>query len=125
MIKLFQSENVSRVVMPKDLNSYGTLFGGKLLSWMDELAVILAMKATGKECVTTNFNDIEFKQSVKINDILDIKATIIEIGTCHLKIKIEVHKFKDKKEKEYIAKGTTKFVSLNKQRKACRIQETK
>ena len=93
-MSLFQkTEYVSRVVMPKDLNSYGTLFGGKLLAWMDEVAVILAMKATGKECVTTHFNDIEFKQSVTVNDILDIKANVIKIGMCYLIINIQVHNF--------------------------------
>ena len=74
MESLFKTNTVSRVVMPKDLNSFGTLFGGKLLAWMDELAVILAMKATGKECVTIKFNDIEFKESIVVNEILDIEA---------------------------------------------------
>lgn len=115
------TEEVSRVVMPKDLNSYGTLFGGILLSWMDELAVTLAMKATGKESVTTHFNDIEFKQSVTVNDILDIKANIIKSGMCYLIINIQVHKFIDGKPKEYVAQGTAKFVALDKNKKPCKI----
>ncbi len=108
--------------MPKDLNSYGTLFGGKLLSWMDELAVILAMKATGKECVTTHFNDIEFKKNVTVNDILDIKAKIIKTGRCYLIINIQVHKFLNGKLKEYVAQGTAKFIALDKNKKITSIK---
>ena len=119
--KHYPKEQISKVIMPKDLNSYGTLFGGQILSWMDEISVILALKVTGKECVTTNFDNVEIKKSCFVNDILDIKAEIIEMGRCYLKIKIEVYRFNKDKDNEIIAKGTSKFVALNEKKKPTRI----
>lgn len=99
--------------MAKDLNSYGTLFGGKIVYWMDEIAVILAMQVTGKECVTVNFDKISFKKSLKLNDVLKLKARVIHKGRCHLKIKIEGYKTHFDSPEEYIGDCVAKFATLN------------
>lgn len=115
-------ERSSRLVMPRDLNSYGTLFGGKLLSWMDELAVIFAIKLTGKECVTVSFDRVEFKKNVLVNDILNMKASVLHVGLCHLIIQIMAYKNNNNfEEEDLVASGTVKFVALDENKKPVRI----
>lgn len=116
-------ERTSRIVMPKDLNSYGTLFGGKLLSWMDELAVIFAVKLTGRECVTIKFDNIEFKKNAFVNDILNLSASVTHIGLCHLVIQVQVFKnVHNTDDEELVACGTAKFVALDENKKPVRIK---
>ncbi len=117
-------ECASRIVMPRDLNSYGTLFGGKLLSWMDELGVIFAIKLTNKECVTVSFDNVEFKKNVVVNDILNLKASVIHVGLCHLIIQIQAYKNNHRAEdEELVACGTVKFVALDENKKPARISK--
>ena len=119
-----ECECASRIVMPRDLNSYGTLFGGKLLSWMDELAVIFAIKLTDKECVTVRFDNVEFKKNVVVNDILNLKASVIHVGLCHLIIQIQAYKNNFRaKDDELVACGTVKFVALDENKKPARISK--
>jgi acyl-CoA hydrolase len=115
-------ETTSHIVMSKDLNSYGTLFGGKLISWMDELALILSVKHTGMECVTTSFNNIKLKKSVFIHDVLEITAEIKEIKKCSLYIDINVHRIKKNDNPEYIAGGNVVFVALDENKKLAKIK---
>lgn len=65
-------------VKPQDLNSHGTLFGGSLLSWIDEEAAIYAIIQLGTNgCVTKYMSEINFVSSAKLGDIIElgIKAT--------------------------------------------------
>lgn len=114
-------ETTSHLVMSKDLNSYGTLFGGTLISWMDELALILAVKMTGKECVTTRFNNIRLEKSVFIHDIVEIKAEVIEIKRCSIHMKLTVTRTKKDCKEDYIAGGDITFVALDHNKKPTKI----
>ena len=114
-------ETSTKLVMPKDLNSYGTLFGGNLIAWMDELAVILAIKATKKECVLLYFDNIEIRKGLTTNDIVHLKAEIVHTGKCHLDIKVRACKANNFKENEYMAQGDAKFVVLDENKKPTAI----
>lgn len=116
------SETTSHLVMSKDLNSYGTLFGGTLISWMDELALILAVKYTGKECVTTHLNNIRLNKSVFIHDILEITAELITIKRCSLYMNITVNRISKDQPKEHIASGDITFIALDQDKKPCKIK---
>lgn len=115
-------ETSTKLIMPKDLNSYGTLFGGKLIAWMDELATILAIKATKKECVLLYFNDIEVRKSLTTNDIVHLRAEVINTGKCHLDINVRACKANSFKENVYMAQGTAKFVVLDEKKKPTAIK---
>lgn len=65
-------------VKPEDLNPNGTLFGGTLLRWIDEEAVIYAIVQLGNPLVVTKFiSEINFVSSARKGDIIElgIKAT--------------------------------------------------
>ena len=59
----FSQEPVTLIeeVFPQDTNSYGTLFGGKLMSMMDKAAGIVASKFAHREFVTVSIDTMEFK----------------------------------------------------------------
>lgn len=70
-----------RWVKPEDLNPNGTLFGGKLLSWIDEEAVIYAMiQLDNKRVVTKYMSEINFVSSAKQGDIIELGLVPINFG---------------------------------------------
>ena len=69
-------------VKPEDLNAYNTLFGGKILSWIDEEAAIYAKcQLKSKNVVTKYISEIVFINSSKHGDVVEIGLETIDFGT--------------------------------------------
>lgn len=82
-------------VKPEDLNPNGTLFGGTLLRWIDEEAVIYAIVQLGNPNVVTKFiSEINFVSSARQGDIIELGITATHFGrtsitlTCQVRNKI-------------------------------------
>lgn len=68
-------------VKPEDLNPNGTLFGGSLLSWIDEEAAIYAIiQLENSRCVTKYISEINFVSSAKKGDIIELGMTATHFG---------------------------------------------
>lgn len=76
------------IIMSKDLNAHGNLFGGIMLAWIDEAAALYAMeKIAYTNIVTVNMDDINFKHPGRNGDIIRIYASIERTGKSSLTIK--------------------------------------
>lgn len=74
-----------KMISAKDLNSNGTLFGGRVLSWIDEEAFIFAACQIGSEkLVTKMISKVEFISTARIGDIIEIGTELIKLGTTSL-----------------------------------------
>ncbi len=69
-------------VMPEDLNPNGSLFGGKLLSWIDAESAIFAMCQLGKDrhLVTKFISEINFVSSGKLGDVIEMGVEVRKFG---------------------------------------------
>lgn len=75
-------------VKPEDLNPNGTLFGGKLLAWIDEEAALYAIiQLENQRVVTKHMSEINFMSSAKQGDIVEIGIDVIKFGTTSLVLK--------------------------------------
>lgn len=78
-------------VKPEDLNANGTLFGGKLLAWIDEEAALYSiMQLENPKVVTKFMSEINFMSAAKQGDIVEIGIDVIKFGTSSLVLKCEV-----------------------------------
>ncbi|HRG45902.1 MAG TPA: hotdog domain-containing protein [Leptospiraceae bacterium] len=76
------------IVMSKELNAHGNLFGGIMLAWIDESAALYAMeKIAYTNIVTVHMDDINFKYPGRNGDIIQIYAAIEKTGKSSLTIK--------------------------------------
>jgi acyl-CoA thioesterase YciA len=84
-----------KLIKPEDLNSHGTLFGGSVLSWVDEEAAIYVICQLGKSNIATKFmSEIDFVSSAKLGDIIEIGMETVAFGTTSITVRCEVrHKF--------------------------------
>ena len=76
-----------KLIKPGDLNANNTLFGGALLKWIDEEAGIYAMtKLDTKKIVTKFISEINFVNSAKQADVIEIGLEFKHIGTTSITI---------------------------------------
>ena len=90
--KKSEAISTSEVVVPQDLNHYGSLFGGKLLSWMDKTAYFASASFCGFPCVTVSIESLDFKLSLKNGDVLKLIARVIFSGRTSMVVKVDVYK---------------------------------
>ncbi|WP_026713641.1 acyl-CoA thioesterase [Flavobacterium daejeonense] len=78
-------------VKPEDLNPNRTLFGGKLLSLIDEeLALYSIIQFENSKVVTKYFSEINFTSSAKEGDIVETGIDVVHFGTTSITLECEV-----------------------------------
>ncbi|WP_373058267.1 acyl-CoA thioesterase [Zunongwangia sp. H14] len=78
-------------VKPGDLNPNRTLFGGKLLEWIDEeCALYSIIQLENPKTVTKYMSEIDFRSSAREGDIVEIGIEVVKFGTASLTLKCEV-----------------------------------
>ena len=99
-------------VKPEDLNPNSSLFGGRLLQWIDEEAVIYAIvQLENKRVVTKFISEINFINAPKQGDIIEIGIIASEFGRTSLTMRCEVRNMLTREPILHIAKLV--FVNLD------------
>jgi acyl-CoA thioesterase YciA len=78
-------------VKPEDLNANGSLFWGKLLSWIDEEAALYTIiQFENNRVVTKYMSEINFMSSAKQGDIVEIGIEVVKFGKSSIILNCEV-----------------------------------
>lgn len=84
-------EPAIRVVMlPRDTNAFGTIFGGVLLSYIDQAGAVEVHKHTNKKIVTVAMREVIFIQPVFVGDLVSFYTETVRIGNTSITIKVMV-----------------------------------
>jgi acyl-CoA thioesterase YciA len=84
------------VMMPRDTNPLGTIFGGVLLSYIDQAGVMGALaevRCRGwphPRLVTVAMNGVEFHQPVLVGDLVSFWTRVVRIGTTSIAVHVAV-----------------------------------
>lgn len=77
-------------VKPEDLNPNETLFGGRLLAWIDEEAALYAIiQLENQRVVTKHMSEINFMSSAKQGDIIELGLDVVKFGKSSLTLRCE------------------------------------
>ncbi|MCZ8344044.1 MAG: acyl-CoA thioesterase [Leptospira sp.] len=69
------------LVQPDDLNYHNNLFGGKMLSWIDEgMAMFVMTKIQYTNIVTISMDNVVFRSPARAGDIIQIYGKIVKYG---------------------------------------------
>lgn len=78
------------MVMPGDTNIHGTIFGGKIMAWVDIAGAMVASRHCGTPVVTANISDIDFYSPINVGHHVIIKASINYAGKSSMIIGVRV-----------------------------------
>jgi len=79
------------VMMPRDVNPQGTIFGGFLLSLMDQAAAVEADRQAPKNrYVTVAFDRVEFHHPVHVGDVVSLWANATKVGRTSITLHVDV-----------------------------------
>ena len=76
--------------LPRDTNHYGTIFGGVVLSYIDQAGFVEARRHGIHRWVTAAIDRVEFKAPIHVGDVVNLYATPTKFGTKSITILIEV-----------------------------------
>jgi len=78
-------------VKPEDLNANETLFGGKVLAWIDEEAALYSIiQLENKRVVTKYISEINFMSTAQSGDVIEIGVEVTKFGKTSLTLNCEV-----------------------------------
>ena len=81
----------TKLVLPPDTNHLQTIFGGQVLSYIDEIAAITAMKHAKKAVVTASIDSVDFLSSARVGDVLELEAVVTSTGRTSMEVFVSVH----------------------------------
>jgi acyl-CoA thioesterase YciA len=76
--------------LPRDTNHYGTIFGGVILSYIDQAGFIEARTHGMHRWVTAVVEKVEFKSPVLVGDIVNFYTRTTRKGTTSVGVSVEV-----------------------------------
>jgi acyl-CoA thioesterase YciA len=82
--------SIRQVMMPRDTNALGTIFGGVILSQVDLAAAIEAHKSHPARIVTVSMDKVEFKQPVFVGDLVSFFTETSRVGRTSITVRVSV-----------------------------------
>ncbi|RZO56505.1 MAG: acyl-CoA thioesterase [Phycisphaeraceae bacterium] len=76
--------------MPRDTNVYGTIFGGVILSWIDQAGFVEARRHAKCRWVTASIERVDFRSPVNVGDLVRLLTRPRRTGTSSLEVEVKV-----------------------------------
>ena len=81
---------IKLVLLPKDTNAYGTIFGGVILSHIDLASAVEARKTAPLRYVTRAMREVEFHEPVFLGDIVSFYTETVRVGRTSITVRVLV-----------------------------------
>jgi acyl-CoA thioesterase YciA len=103
------------VMMPRDTNALGTIFGGVILSYIDLAAATEAHTYHPGRLVTVAFDQVEFKQPVFVGDLVSLFAETLRVGRTSMTIGVSVwaQRAHDRESTVHVTEGRVTLVAVD------------
>ena len=88
--KDLREPSIRVIMMPKDTNAYGTIFGGVILSYIDQAGAVEAKRHGADFIVTVAMREVVFHEPVYVGDLVSFYTRLVRIGTTSITIAVEV-----------------------------------
>jgi acyl-CoA hydrolase len=81
---------MTEIVLPSDANALGTIFGGKIMSWIDIAGAIAAGRHARRVVVTASLDAMHFVAPVKVGNIVQLQASVNYAGRTSMEVGVRV-----------------------------------
>ncbi|MFB1083347.1 acyl-CoA thioesterase [Jeotgalibacillus sp. JSM ZJ347] len=77
-------------VLPPDTNHHGTLFGGQLMAYIDNVASIAATKHSRSLVVTASTDSVDFLKPIRVGDAVTLESFVSYTGKSSMEVFVRV-----------------------------------
>jgi acyl-CoA hydrolase len=81
---------MTELVLPGDTNALGTIFGGKVMQWIDIAASVAGMRHSGGNVVTASIDALTFLTPIQLGEIVRLRAQVNFVGRTSMEIGVRV-----------------------------------
>jgi acyl-CoA thioesterase YciA len=116
---------VRTIAMPADTNANGDIFGGWVMSQMDQAGGIAAVERSQGRAVTVAVDAMTFIRPVRVGDVLCVYTRIDRVGRSSMKIEVEAwaRRFRTQL-REQVTEATFTFVAIDDEGRPRAIEPT-
>ena len=120
-----QQPAIRVVMMPRDTNPMGTIFGGIILSYIDQAGAVEFRKRSDKKMVTVAMHEVKFLAPVLVGDLVSFYTETIKIGNTSLtaRVTVEAKRGRAPHETVRVTQAEVVYVALDEQGKPVTIRQ--
>src|SRR5438067_8899898 len=105
------------LMMPRDTNAYGTIFGGVILSYIDQAGAIEARRQGCQLMVTVSMDKIVFHEPVFVGDLVSFWTETTRIGNTSITTRVVVDAIRNGKNRVTVTEAQVVYVNVGEDRK--------
>ncbi len=109
------------IILPSDLNDSGRLFGGSLMSWIDEVAGLVGRRHAQMNVTTGSVDNLKFLRGAYLRDIVVVSGKATHVGNASMEVKVETFVESSSGERELINRAYLTMVGLDENDRPCRL----
>jgi acyl-CoA thioesterase YciA len=87
--------SIRRLLLPRDTNHRGEIFGGAILAEIDLAGAIEARRHTRHDVATIAVKEVEFKKPVQVGDVVTLYTSVVKVGTTSIHVRVEIEASRD------------------------------
>ena len=112
------------LMMPRDTNAHGTIFGGIILSYIDQAGAIEARRQGCQLMVTVSMDKVVFHAPVFVGDLVSFWTETLRIGTTSIttKVTVEAIRANDPNSRVLVTEAQVVYVNVGADRKPAAIE---
>lgn len=77
-------------MMPQHANNLGHVFGGVILSMLDRVAAVAAIRHARQNCVTVSVDRVDFREPIHLGDLVVMRASVNYVGRTSMEVGVRV-----------------------------------
>jgi acyl-CoA thioesterase YciA len=102
------------LMMPRDTNAHGTIFGGVILSYIDQAGAIEARRQGVGMMLTVSMDKVVFHQPVRVGDLVSFWTETLHIGNTSITTKVTVESIREGgKERVTVTEAQVVYVNVD------------
>lgn len=107
------------LMMPRDTNAHGTIFGGVILSYVDQAGAIEARRQGSNLMVTVSMDKVVFHAPVFVGDLVTFWTETLRIGTTSITTRVTVRatRGRDRMDTVMVTEAQVVYVNVDQSRK--------
>ena len=78
------------LMMPRDTNPSGTIFGGVILSYIDQAGAEEAKRHGSERVVTVAMKEVVFREPVFVGDLVSFFTSLVKVGRTSVTVRVSV-----------------------------------